>query len=136
MLPKITQPPKAVGWESAYYSPPKGSMSERISRLSKPQHHQPPARPPTVGTQTKLPGLNTRYRQSVRTPTQDRSASERTGHAGMVTIASRKLLDESILRPLLDMAAGSLSAESQMLAVIAIISMCISLFLSRPYSHK
>mmetsp|Transcript_46372 Transcript_46372/g.122890 ORF Transcript_46372/g.122890 Transcript_46372/m.122890 type:complete len:298 (-) Transcript_46372:314-1207(-) len=122
MLPKLSIPNKFVAFDPVHV-PARGSMSERMTRLCKPQNHEPPERPPTVGTKTRLPGMNSRYRQQVRTPKGDRSASERQGHAGLITLESRKLLDESMLRPILDMAAGSLSSESQMLAAPAITAL-------------
>jgi hypothetical protein len=78
-----------------------------------------PDRPPT-STRLRLPGVNTRYRQRLRTPLEERSAGEQIGHAGLVTTMGRIQLSEHLITPLLEMAVNSTHEEMREQAPSAI----------------
>jgi len=71
-----------------------------------------PDRPPS-STRLRLPGVNSRYRQRLRTPLEERTAGEQVGHAGLVTALGRNQLSEDLITPLLEMAVNSTNEETR-----------------------
>jgi hypothetical protein len=93
----------------------KGWCTERSHRLAREQRRNgsrfAPDHPPTPSE--KLPGIDGKRNRRRRTPSQDRSASERIGHAGFVTCAGRQSLRGDLIVPLLDIATNSPNKEVQ-----------------------